>query len=351
MRMFRRPRLWSKKRGSRLAGWQVWGAVGEALFFAVLFLLGVLTLSGTIASQVIRPNPEAMRFGFGFWVLILSSVSFVLIGGGSLAFRIIRVGSSNERQAAKIRPSEEFQPRRPSRILEFPTVPNETGLTDSPGIRLTYRLPAAGSPMWLLLSSALLVFSWNTVLAVLVGIELARIEFTTSIWDGLWWIRLFVLTAFSVVGWQLLKYFFSVLRRHIGLGSVIVELSDHPLRPGCEYELYIAQFGRLLLRRLEIDLVCEEAATFRQGTDVRVEKQLVRRENLWSEANVRIDPTQGWEQQFTIRVPVDAMHSFHSPHNTVCWKIEIRGESRRWPSYCRNFPVVVHPIVNANSGR
>lgn len=38
-------RLYGKKRGSRMSGWWVIGSVGEAAFFATLFLLGIVSLS------------------------------------------------------------------------------------------------------------------------------------------------------------------------------------------------------------------------------------------------------------------------------------------------------------------
>ncbi len=343
--MFRLPRLWSKKRGSRLAGWQVWGAVGESLFFAALFLVGVFTLALTIARQLSSPNPTEIRLGLGFWTLVLSSVSLVITGGASLAYRIIRVGSSSERRAATGLRDSDPRPRLHQQP-ELPCVPDQSQITDSPGIRLAYRLPVSGSPLWLMASAAALTLGWNAVCVALVAVEIEAIRAGRASY-----LKIAVLLLLVWIGWKLLNYFVGVLRKHLIVGAVIVELSDHPLRPGKDYELYITQFGRLNLRRLDIDLVCEEEATFLQGTDVRVERQVVRRENLWSEAKVRIDPTAGWEQQFPIRVPNDAMHSFHSPHNAVKWKIEVRGESRRWPSFCRSFPVVVHPYGSDLRGR
>jgi hypothetical protein len=284
--------------------------------------------------------------GFGFWTLVLSSIGLITTGGGAVIYRLIRVSTSHERRAARI-PSDRVADRRSRGVLPvFPTVPDEREIIDSPGIRLAYRLPTKGSPTWLLASAAGLALGWCAICVVLLGIEVE------SVLSGTWHLlRMLVLFAFGWIGVRLLGYFLNVLRGLWGVGAVIVELSDHPLRPGESYEVFLAQFGRVFLKRLEVDLVCEEEATFLQGTDVRVERHVVRREKLWSETNVRIDPTRGWEQQFKISIPADAMHSFQSQHNALRWQIEVRGESRRWPSYCRSFPVVVQPHASGQRGR
>ncbi len=115
-------------------------------------------------------------------------------------------------------------------------------------------------------SSAALTLGWNAVCVVLLVVEIEALI------NGEWHLFRIATLAFLLwIAWRLSKYFVGVLRRHMGTGAVIVELSDHPLHPGQSYELFITQFGRQNLKRLDIDLVCEEEATFLQGTDVREE--------------------------------------------------------------------------------
>ena len=58
-----------------------------------------------------------------------------------------------------------------------------------------------------------------------------------------------------------------------GVGPTQLEISDHPLLPGRRYDLYLSQAGRLTMNFLEIDIVCEEQATYHQGTDTRTERR------------------------------------------------------------------------------
>ncbi|MEL7335650.1 MAG: hypothetical protein AAFN70_05520, partial [Planctomycetota bacterium] len=82
---------------------------------------------------------------------------------------------------------------------------------------------------------------------------------------------------------------------------------------------------------------------FRQGTDVRTENKGVFQKELLCLSNLVIDPSDGFEQEFSVKLPENVMHSFRSDHNAVQWKVVVEGKSRKWPSFCRHFPVVVHP--------
>ena len=80
--MARLIRLFEKKRGQRRTGSNLIGSVGEAIFCGSLFLLGVLSLSEILASQMLHPDPQSFAFGVGRWLLLLVMGSFVVIGGG-----------------------------------------------------------------------------------------------------------------------------------------------------------------------------------------------------------------------------------------------------------------------------
>ncbi len=345
--MPRLPRPWSKKRGSRLAARVFSGVVGEVLFFAILFFIGMFALALAIAGQVVQNSGGEASLGIGFWTFAITSAVLLVAGGVGLSYRILHVGASNERRAALAGRTGALagrtgsldaagRSRRPPRPL--PNVPQGASLNDSPGMRLTYRLPSTGSPVSRVAAAALLAVMWVGVWVVLAAVAIS----------GMWWgtprpMLTFLLLPLGAIGVWTARYFIRQLREAAGVGATIVEISDNPLRPDGKYQLFVAQYGRLRLRRLRILLVCEEESIFRQGTDVRTDRHLALEEIVYNGKNVSIDPDAAWEQEFEVKVPQGAMHSFQSPHNAVHWKIVVTGESRPWPSFSRSFPVVVHP--------
>lgn len=338
-----RPFLpWSKKRGQRIIGNSFRGLAGEALFYAGLFLLGVfgaaLVMVGWLAPE--RSPEEAISVGLAAWIFGTLSLVLVAAGTGGLLYRLGQVGASSERRSA-------ITARARARELigwgtesgpPIPYVPQGRSLTDSPGERLTYRLPPANPPGGPLVGPAILSLLWNAVWFILLAVVIS----------GFWighprWILMGLLIPFGLIGIWSFRYFLRQLRQFAGVGATIVEIGEHPLVPGRPYRLYVAQMGRLRLKRLKISLVCEEETFFRQGTDVRVERCEALAIPIHRESDVRIDPRRPWEQQLRFELPDQAMHSFVGTHNAIRWKFVVNGEARPWPSFCRSFPVVVHP--------
>lgn len=343
-----KPRLfrpWSKKRGARISGNSLRGIAGEALFYACLFLVGVFGLALVIFARLAPErasdvSAEDLSLGLASWVFGTLSVAAILSGTAGLLFRLSRVGASSERRSA-------FATRAAARELigmtaddspNLPHVPQGRSLTDSPGERLTYRLASSNPPTGGLGGSAFLTLLWNGVWFVLLAVVVS------GFWTGRpRWILAGLLFPFAWIGIWSFRFFLSQLRQFAGVGATIVEIGDHPLVPGGQYRLFVAQMGRLRLRKINISLLCEEETFYRQGTDIRVERGEAFRVPIHQESDVCVDPRQPWEQQLRFELPENVMHSFVGSHNAIRWKIVVAGDSRPWPSFCRNFPVVVHP--------
>jgi hypothetical protein len=330
---------WGKKRGSRLAARAFSGVVGEAAFFAGLFLLGVFSLALTIIRRLSDETLAETPLGLGFWCLVITGGTLVIAGGGGVVYRILQVGASSERRSMLAqRAALDRAGPGSGEAAPLPNVPRGDSLTDSPGIRLAYRLPTSGSPVVGVAAAAALALLWSGLWVVLLVVVI------TGLRQGRpRWVLTGLLLPFGAIGFWALRYFVAQLRATAGVGATIAEISAHPLRPGETCRLYVAQYGRLKLRRLRVELVCEEESTFRQGTDVRTDRHRASTELIHQETNVRIDLNRPWEQEFTLHLPGDAMHSFQSPHHALQWKVVVSGESRPWPSFSRSFPVVVHP--------
>ena len=56
-----------------------------------------------------------------------------------------------------------------------------------------------------------------------------------------------------------------------------------------------------------------------------------------------------FEAEVQLQLPSEAMHSFHSTHNAVSWRLVLRGVPKRWPAFERVFPVVVFPVDGQGS--
>ncbi len=315
------------------------GTVGEAAFFAALFLAGVFILALTLAQRFVAGPWPPLATGLGFWTLVALAAGMILMAGTSLLWGVLQIGSSRERRNVMAGRAEELELMgRAAR--EFPAVPRGVNLTDSPGTRLTYRLPATSWPGKRLAAATALALMWNTVWLVLLAAVIA------GFWsDSPRWVLTALLFPLAGIGVWVLRYYVRCLREASGVGATIVEIDEHPLQPGGSYRAHVIQLGRMTLRRLRVELICEEESTFRQGTDIRVDRHRILSEIIQEQYNVTIDLGRPWEQEFQLQIPSGAMHSFRSPHNAVHWKVIVSGEARPWPSFCQSFPVVVQPAA------
>jgi hypothetical protein len=275
------------------------------------------------------------------WLALLFPVPFLAIGGGGLFYVLWNWGKSAERRAVlSKRPARHYlfddtggvEPR-------FPYVPSDADLSDSPGTKLAFRLPAA-SAGWSLLALALVALAWNLVVAFwavkAVDSHLAG--------DPDWFQTLFLI-PFALIGLGLIVAIVRQVLIGTGAGPTIVEISGHPLYPGRQYELFISQTGRLKLEILEVLLVCEEEATYRQGTDTRTATRRVCQRRILRREAPAVRPGEPLELTATLDVPAGAMHSFRADHNRVHWRLIIQGKAPRRSGFERSFRLNVNPAA------
>jgi len=333
-------RFVEKKRGKRRTGSNLLGSVGEAVFCGSLFLLGSLLLSVIIGTQLVQPNPGQFAFGVGGWLLILVSSSSAILGGVGLIWTALRVGTSLERRSALARQASETDIVHAAvpRPRNYPTLPPFDGLTNSPGIELAYRLPPGQTPGWRLLATTIFAMLWNFVICLLT------VKVISGHFAGRheWLLSILLLPFWGVCYWSV-RSFLQLLVMHNGMGQTTVEISDLPLIPGHEYQAVIAQHGQIAMKLFQVWLVCEEEATFTQGTDIRTEVRQVDRQLCFERRDFRIEPAIPFMAPCAIAMPANAMHSFQSPHNVVRWKLVVCGEAEGWPAFERGFATVVYP--------
>lgn len=333
-------RLFGKKRGGRMSGWWVVGSVSEAIFYGLLFLLGIVSLTTVVTWRVFWPASSLLQIGFGFWLMVIASSSFVLIGLTAFLFQVSHVIASPELRSAMFDRAKREHLRRAKGSPESTTtsLPDATILKDSPGVRLAYRLAANQGDSAKLAVSASFAVAWNAMLAVLTVICI-----NTHLAGKHEYFLTVLLIPFAVVSYLATRWFLRLFRRHIGVGPTTVEISDLPILPGKEYALYLCQYGRVKFKDLRVSLACVEESTYQQGTDVRTERHEMKRHVVVGPGEFVVEPEKPLELDCQFTLPLDTMHSFQSPHNAIVWKIVIEGEAPRWRTFCRSFPIVVYP--------
>jgi hypothetical protein len=200
------------------------------------------------------------------------------------------------------------------------------------------------STAWRLLLSAVFCLIWNGSAAVLVVLAI------TSFLEGQpeWFLTMFTI-PFLFIGSRAIVKFVNQMIVHTGIGPTHVEISDHPLRPSHRYGVYLTQAGSMTMKGLTLNLVCEEVATYRQGTDIRTESREVFDRQIFRQLDFSIQPGIPFEHECLIEIPADAMHSFQSEHNAINWKLAIRGEADTWPSFERSYPIIVYPVQDGDN--
>lgn len=312
----------------------------ESIVGASLVLAGSGILSWTLASLL-------FRIGIGYsWTEILVFVISFLIGGICLTLGILKswkqvriFGKSSER-LAQTSPLPLGLPLSENKS-PMPTVPDRSDLTNSPGIRLAYRLPVRQDSIWPLLyvaSGAIVSVCITTILG-------ATILEVGSNWTALF--ALIVLFLFSAAG---ATFFSSWLVREISrntlLAPTILEVARHPLVAGQPWSIYLSQVGNLELEKAEMRLVCIEEAVYNQGTDVRKETVVVHDFLLFAEnsAPYKLDQDHPLQCLVHINCSDRLMHSFEAPNNRVVWfiQLELRGPRVQLK---QEFPLVVWPAT------
>jgi hypothetical protein len=205
-------------------------------------------------------------------------------------------------------------------------------------------LPMGTSPGWALFGTLAFVVIWNGIVAVFAVIAVRK--HLAGRPD--WFLTIFIST-FTVIGLGAIGVFLRQLLVATGIGPTMMEISDYPLHPGGEYHLFLSQSGRLTIRALRVCLMCEEAVTYRQGTNTRTESRQVFQQELFRREDFEIGGGLPFEAEFALNLPAGIMHSFKADHNEINWSLAVAGEVAGWPDYKRCFQLIVRPGQGSDS--
>jgi hypothetical protein len=286
-------------------------------------------------------------YNWWVWLVFLVPVSFIVIGGGGLLYSVLHWGKSAERRAAMTGRAQrrDLFGANGGSGRKFPNVPDDADITNSPGTKLRFRLPIGSSPGWVLFGVLLVCLFWNGIVGAFAWSAVrGHLEGEPD------WLLSLCLIPFVLAGIGLIVLFVRQLFLTTGIGPTLVEISDHPLRPGEECRVFVSQSGRLRVNSLEVLLVCEEAATYRQGTDTRTETREVHRQEVLHREGFEVRHGVPFEAECGLTVPAGAMHSFKAQHNEVSWRLVVKGDVAGWPDYKRAFPVIIHPPNGRTDG-
>jgi hypothetical protein len=204
---------------------------------------------------------------------------------------------------------------------DLPTVPD---VGTDPGRVLPVALRRdglrPGASFGLVLGFALF---WNGGTAVFVGFAVA--EFRAG--RGNWFLPCF-LFPFVLIGLVV-----ALLALYAGYGWVVsvlvgrvgAEVSGHPLVPGGRYELAVTQHGLVRLTEVEVELVCEEVATYPGDESATTERHTAVSHPVTDRGPAYLPLAAG----FT--VPAGAMHSFESANNQIKWTVRVTGRASGRP--------------------
>ena len=237
-------------------------------------------------------DPQRVRMSSGskwsFWLLMLVPASFTVIGGVGLGYTIYLWTVSAERRSASARrinvgegPGDADAPGSP-----LPYVPSAGDLTNSPGIELAYRLPSTMKPVWQVFWLSAFCVLWNAIAVVFVVLAIRGMlggaaSATLAV----------VALAFLATGISSVYYLVRQTLATSGVGPTRIEISDHPLKAGGTYDVFLSQAGGREIESLDVSLVCDEVTTYRQGTDTRTETRRVYEQPVL--ANPRVSVAKG----------------------------------------------------------
>lgn len=319
------------------------GRLGGALFFGMFLGIGslffVLINWGLMTGD---PNVSLPGEGVFRYLWALFPVPHMAVGAIGLYWIFFRKPppEASPEQAAVAAASKTNDAPKPSEPQSSATLP--------PGTDLKYRLELAEPPGLLLvlfLVGFLLCSGVVTPLLSSAVPDLLKGNFGSAfgvaacfgLFLGIFWVLLLVGLVRSFLSWR--------------LGRPVVEIDRHPLLPGDTCELAFSWDGKAFLRQLQILFICEESASYQQGTDTRTETRLVHREELLDERDVWAKEDPRVHQRRRIVLPEGAMHTFEAKNNKVLWKVRVICQTSGLLrlKFTDDLPVQVVPNLEANA--
>lgn len=285
------------------------------------------------------PTRLILRRSLRWWVwpVTLIPVSLLAVGIFGIVASSMQVATSAERRSLVAVKAMRLDPLRDTPD-ESKTLPTGLREDESPGIRFAHRLPAVGTAGWRMAGLMLVCAIWNVLLGFFVYV--ASLQYLRNESP---WLALGLVVVLGSVGIWLAFNLIREFWHRRGIGQSHVEISAHPLVLGGEYQAYLMQMGNMTLRKLLVELVCEESASYQQGTDSRTSVEVVFRQELRKWRGLRVEATQPFEAEMTFSIPATAMHSFRSAHNQIRWMLLVRGETNRHQEVYRQFGLLVQP--------
>ncbi|MGI9498153.1 MAG: hypothetical protein ACR2NK_19000 [Mariniblastus sp.] len=338
-----------------------WAGVAEASLAGILMLAGVVSLCVVLTVTVLNWESDAANNISTLVIFqLLLSVALIIIGGLWISRLLWHVGVSAERRGAIATRKNEIELLNELRRQrqDLPTVARDQ-FPPKVGKNLPVRLIPSPRNIWGLVTTGIfsvILVAIGTVLSIIVADSFGVMtndwfqklqwnmtdnpleDLSNRPWLAAGW--LFPITLAAM--WSIYQFFRQLLKL-TGIGSTSLEISNYPLTPGNSYQIFLSQAGRVRLKLLDVDLICQEEATFNQGTDIRTEITNVFSQRLFRRRGIGLKPSKPFETEFDLTIPSGSMHSFKSLNNRILWKIVVTGQAKNWPSLERNFTLSIHP--------
>ncbi len=284
------------------------------------------------------PSRLLLRRPYRWWPLAVALIpaSLLAVGIWGIVASLMQVATSAERRSLVVVKAVGRDPRRhgPTSAATLPASATEG---TSLGLQGAYRLPIAGTA-WRTLGLFFVCVIWNALLAYFGYIASGQFLRGDPVW-----LALGLVVALGLVGVWLAFHSVRELWERRGVGPTQIEVSEHPLTLGGEYHAHLLQTGKMELRTLRLCLICEESASYQQGTDSRTSVETVYRRELRKWRSLKMRPGEPFEAEWSFQIPRDAMHSFRSPNNEIRWLLVVEGTTTQGQSLLRRFSLSVWP--------
>jgi hypothetical protein len=192
-----------------------------------------------------------------------------------------------------------------------------------------------------LLGSLMVALFWNGITSVFVTIAVK--SWLTG--HPEWFLTLFII-PFVLIGLAMIGYtFYQFLALFNPAPKLTLESSEITLNHPTKLQWMIPSRADRL-SRFRLYLVGEESAEYRRGTDTVTDTRIFHEQLLFETSS----PRKAGKGSVSITLPANTMTSWSSSHNSIQWKLVIKGDISLWPDINDRYEIdVIAPDLNTHS--